>query len=313
LSDGQYGLRARVADPYAFSLPLRIDASGHYLDGEEALFVAAEPTTQLSMRTSRAGGEFGAGFYPTLLLGVFLDVGFDVIESHSPRPTLTSSWVDDGKSSQTWARLSFERDTRDSPLLPMKGYRLNFSVQGSADSAVSDYSYLKLIARGSFLSQLGFQGAGHVLRLNLFGGAILGDAPYFERFFVGDLSSLVPARALSLNFSTINSPDHLSRGADALSYESMMAGFGVEYAAPLSEVAGLFRLEFFIGGGVFGMTSPDDLPGSREVSIAKRVTGQSRSAESFPVALTFDLGLRAETAIGIFGFSFANGLALIPY
>ena len=61
------------------------------------------------------------------------------------------------------------------------------------------------------------------------------------------------------------------------------------------------------------MTSPNDLPSERDVSLAKRVVDPSRRATSFPMGLTFDLGLRAETAIGIFGFSFGNGLALIPY
>ena len=75
--------------------------------------------------------------------------------------------------------------------------------------------------------------------------------------------------------------------------------------------APLYRVEFFVGSGLFGMTSPDDLPGRRDVNLGVRY-GTSDDPSPFPLGLTLDTGFRAETPIGIFGLSFANGLALIP-
>jgi hypothetical protein len=92
-----------------------------------------------------------------------------------------------------------------------------------------------------------------------------------------------------------------------------MAGGGVEYGVPIIEgAAPLYRVEFFIGTGVFGMTSPDDVPSAREISLGIDPE-RAPSDSTFPLDLTFDIGFRAETPIGIFGLSFANGLALVPF
>ena len=313
VGDGQYGLQANVADPYAFALPLRLSALGHYLDGEEPLFLTSpmEPGGQ-ELRYQRTGAEGGAGLYPLALLGVFLDVGYEQIRATSDRPEETARLIHEGRSRHGWARVTFEHDTRDNPLVPTSGYRLNLSIQGSRDGAGSDYSYVKTVLRSSYHKGLGLGAEGHVVRFDLFGGAVIGDAPFFERFFVGDVSSLVPARALEMNFATRASPDYFNRGARNLSYETLMAGTGVEYGVPLIQGdAPLYRLEFFIGAGVFGMTTPDDLPGSRQASLGIDVIPQAEP-EVFPIDLTFDLGFRAETPIGVFGLSFANGLALVP-
>ncbi|MEO1267004.1 MAG: BamA/TamA family outer membrane protein, partial [Myxococcota bacterium] len=315
VGNGQYGLQANVADPYAFALPLRLSALAYVLDGEEALFIS-DPTNNarepLGLAFRRIGGELGAGLYPLALLGVFLDMGYDHIEGASDLPDQTAHLLHEGQSHHGWLRVTFEHDTRDNPLVPTSGYRLNLSIQGSSEGAASDYSYLKMVLRSSYHYGLGFRAEGHVIRFDLFGGAILGDAPFFERFFVGDVSSLVPLRALDMNFATRASPDYFNRGAHNLSYETLMAGTGIEYGIPIVEGGSpLYRLEFFIGAGIFGMTTPDELPGSREVSLGIDVIPESEPW-LFPVDLTFDLGFRAETPVGVFGLSFANGLALVP-
>lgn len=312
----QRGFRMALADPYSFALPLRLSAAGHFLSASETIF-ATEGTEGPTRATGelasvRAGGELGAGLYPLSLLGVFVDLGFETVDADSTAPNRTESFVHRGRSSNGYVRLTLDHDTRDDPWVPTSGYRLNLSLQSAARGVASDYNYLKAVLRSSYHRRLPLTSLRHVLRFDLFGGIIVGEAPYYERFFVGDISALVPARDLTLNFSDRPSPDFLSRGANTLSYETAMAGGGVEYGVPIIEGAGpLYRVEFFMGTGIFGMTSPDDLPDLRAVRVGID-PGTSRARSSFPLDLTFDIGFRAETPIGIFGLSFANGLALVP-
>ena len=60
------------------------------------------------------------------------------------------------------------------------------------------------------------------------------------------------------------------------------------------------------------MTTPGDLPGLRDVSLGVDLT-PVRNANIFPIDLTFNVGFRAETPIGVFGLSFANALSLVPF
>jgi outer membrane protein assembly factor BamA len=319
LGKDQYAGRLRLGSPNLLGVPVRSQAELRYAQGREAIFVRealrplppglAEPQ---DLVYRRLGGEAGIGFYPFALLSVFLDMGLEHIEADSALPTRTAHYLKEGSSWHLPLRLTLDHDTRDNPLVPTAGYRLNFSVEGS-DTLWSDYSYLKMVLRVSYHRSLGFGAPGHVLRFNMISGMILGQAPFFERFFVGDTSTLVQSRALGLNFTTQSSPDFLSRGAGNLGYESVLVGGGVEYGVPIIQgEAPLYRVEFFIGLGVFGMTTLGDLPQERVANLAVDLM-DPEGVSSFPVDLIFDVGFRAETPIGIFGLSFANGLALVPF
>ncbi len=317
-SRDQLATRLLLADTQAFALPLRLSGLAHYASGRESLFVAdntplppgrAEP---LSLNFERLGGELGAGFYAAPLLGVFVDLGVETLQGRSDLPDLTDNLLDQGRSLHTSLRMTFDHDTRDSPYVPTSGYRLNLSIQGSSALMGSDYDYLKLVLRSALYKSLGITQAGHVLRFDLFGGIVLGQPPFFERFFVGDASALVPSRDLGLNFSAIGSPDFLHTGAGNLAFETVVAGLGLEYGVPIIEgPAPFYRVEFFVAAGLFGMTTPGDLPGDRRVNLAVDPV-LDPNASVFPIDMTFNIGFKAETPIGIFGLSFANALALAP-
>ncbi len=310
VGDGQQGYRLQLADPWAFSAPLRLSAEAYYLQGAEGVFADADRVGSVGFE--RAGGEVGVGFYPLALLGVFLDVGVEWLDvSHRGVPA--DLGAPEGTSANPTLRVTLDHDTRDDPLVPRSGYRLNFSMQSGAPLWGSDFDYVKMVLRTSLHRGLAFGAVGHVLRFDLFGGIVLGDAPWYERFFIGDVSSLVPGRDLGMSFSTRPGLDLFSRGADRLSYESVMAGGGVEYGVPLMQgPAPFYRVEFFLGVGLYGMTTPDDLPRARRLSLGIAAPADP-SSSIFPIDLTFDLGFRAETPIGVFGLSFANGLALVPF
>lgn len=315
----QYAGQLRLGSPNLLGAPVRVQGEARYAVGQEAIFTRedlrplpqglAEPQ-ELAVR--RLGGEAGVGFYPFALLGVFVDLGVENIDADSALPTRTAAWIKEGSSWHLPLRLTLDHDTRDNPLVPTSGYRLNLSLQGTA-APVSDYQYLKAVLRSELHQSLGFGAPGHVLRLHLVGGIIVGDAPYFERFFLGDTSTLVQSRALGLNFTNQASPGFLGETARNLGYETVLAGGSLEYGVPIIQgQAPLYRVEFFIGFGVFGMTTPGDLPGERVNNLAVDLI-QARDPSAFPLDLIFDLGFRAETPIGIFGLSFANGLALVPF
>src|SRR5690606_21678451 len=191
-----------------------------------------------------------------------------------------------GQSVLASAALTVELDTRDDPVIPRRGIRVNVSAEGSTSEVLSDYDHLKLLAQ--FNAALEFL-PGHILRFDLVGGAIFGDAPFFERFFVGDFDDLIPARSLGLNFASRPAVDFFNTGADQLGYENFVFRGSVEYAIPIDiDVSWLYRTEFFLGAGVWGATTAEDDRG--EVIIGLEPEPGVR--DPFPVDLTVDLGLR---------------------
>ncbi len=317
----QWAVRGALSDPDLMGLPLSTGGSGYWINGREAIFVASQRLLPEGVREprrlefERIGGELGVGFYPLALLGVFVDVGFESIDGRSDVPELTQdTYLLQGRSYHGMLRVALDHDTRDNPFLPTQGYRLNLSAQFSSSAVASDYDYARLVLSTSYVKPLGWNDSGHVLRIDLFGGIVLGNPPFYERFYIGDVTALVPSRDLGLNFAGNASIDFLNRGADNLGYEKVVAGGGVEYGVPLMRSPGeiFYRIEFFIGAGLFGMTTPGDLPATRNVNLAVDLV-RTEETTVFPIDLTFDLGFRAETPIGIFGLSFANGLALVPF
>ena len=160
----------------------------------------------------------------------------------------------------------------------------------------SSYNYVKAVVEASFYRPMP---RGHALGFHLFVGGIVGDAPYFDRFFIGDLNLLLPRRALGINFST------LSR----------------ERAGHVHRVPPLRRVR----GARAGRVRDPDLAAPRLRLRRRRLRGRracsgwparatsARRAESgfhaLPIDLTGDLGIRLDTYVGIFTISIANALS----
>ena len=184
------------------------------------------------------------------------------------------------------------------PVLPRSGGRLVASVEGAHAALGSSYDFVK--ARRCRRPSTSAMPRGHALGFHLFGGAIVGDAPYFDRFFVGDLNLLLPRRALGINFSTLPSRDLL----------------GTDIAAPP-----LRRLR----GARAGRVRDPDLAAPRLRLRRRRLRGRRpvrhgqqgglrrRPAacawRNLPIDLTGDLGLRLDTYVGVFTISIANALS----
>jgi outer membrane protein assembly factor BamA len=194
--------------------------------------------------------------------------------------------------------LGFDVDNRSDPVLPSRGTRVSVSLQTALPLLGSRYTYAKGVAQASWYHPV----RRHVIGIHGFAGAIVGEAPYFERFFVGDLNLLLPPRALGLNFSTRASNNLLGTSVAAHRYDSFAARLMVEYAVPLWRRRGFFyRGDVFAAFGAFALASEDDLR-VRDVSPGKAI----------PADLTADVGLRLDTYVGIFTLSIANALGRIP-
>jgi outer membrane protein assembly factor BamA len=201
----------------------------------------------------------------------------------------------DGSSRVATAAVTLDYDTRSDPVLPRSGARIVGSVEVGVP-AVSSYTYGKALVQASLYAKMP---RGHALGVHLLGGAIVGDAPYFDRFFIGDLNLLLPRRALGMNFSTQPSRNLLDTSIAGQRYGDYAARALVEYAIPVWRRKGVvYGGDFFAAVGLLGLASDGDLSPPGGLTWSK-----------LPIDLTGDLGLRLDTYVGIFTISIANALS----
>jgi hypothetical protein len=175
-------------------------------------------------------------------------------------------------------------------------------VEVSGLATASDYEYVRLTAGLQHYFRLPWR---HVFGVDLFAGMVVGDAPFFEQFYIGDLSALVPDRLLDLSFESRGSPNFLGTVVGEMRYEPLAARAAVEYAVPLHRSERLvYKIDFFTGLGVFVLGELEDFRLAR--------SGYSGLARA-PLDLTFDAGFRVDTEIGEFVLSISNLTALVPF
>jgi outer membrane protein assembly factor BamA len=310
-SEKGLGLRLHVAIPERQGpAGLALAATALYNDGSEFYRVAGsdedpDPGRFVAANTRRAGGVVGASRTLTRALRVGLDLRGESVDGRLPPlrmrtfPDGTTAAIDfevkDGDSRVATAALTLDYDTRSDPVLPRSGARVVGTVEG-APPPLSSYGYAKALVQASFYSRMP---RGHALGVHLLGGAIVGDAPYFDRFFIGDLNLLLPRRALGMNFSTLPSRDLLGTSIAGHRYDDYAARLLVEYAIPVWRRKGVvYGGDFFAAVGLLGMASDGDLSPPGGLTWSK-----------LPIDLTGDVGLRLDTYVGIFTISIANALS----
>jgi hypothetical protein len=205
------GLRLRVAvppigGPYGLSLAV----TGLFNDGSEFYRVSGgdedpDPKNFIANRVRRAGGIVGVGKDFRSRIHVGLDFREEAVTATlptSPSMMPIDFMINDGSSRVGSITASADLDTRSDPILPRSGMRIALSLEAASGLVGSSYDYVKTTVEGAFYRPLP---RGHALGFHLFVGGIAGDAPYFDRFFIGDLNLLLPRRALGINFSTLPS------------------------------------------------------------------------------------------------------------
>jgi outer membrane protein assembly factor BamA len=278
----QGSLRLRLADERVLGSDWGIHGTGIYTVASEAIPGADGAFSALNYK--RAGGTVGATWDFASLMRVSADVRVESISA--PDAVADGLRMRPGRSLVSTVTFGFERDTRPDPILPYRGRRIAFSLE----AGFGDYEFAKGQASYGVWTTLAER---HVLGLRLSGGLILGASPRFDQFYVGDVNPLLPPRPLDLLVSTRPSFDLLGTGADQVLSGDVYAGASVEYAFQL------FRGPRTVyGGDLF-------------VSVGAYALG-SRAPFSAPVDLTFNLGLRLDTFIGVFELSLGNALGRLP-
>jgi hypothetical protein len=272
--ESQLALRLGAGDPSV--LGSRVGVRGHFLSAD-----ASEAVGDAALGYRRTGGALGATFDLSRLSTLSLDVRVESVRAGEEAPPA----ILPGDSVLSALILGFDLDRRPDPILPYDGDQLSLSVEAGA----GDYDFVRARARYGIWRRLKGRHIGGVV---VGAGIIFGDAPLFDRFFVGDLNPLLTPRALDLRLSTRESPDFLGSDIDELSYGRVAGTFAIEYALQL------FRWERTVHGGdlfaqigVIGLGETDDVR----------------------VDLTFNAGLRLDTFIGVFELSLGNALGRIPY
>ncbi len=297
----QIATRLAVTFPAPFGLDGKLRLALRYLDGEEPFVgprgqrLDGEAVAQVAVPYRRVGAD--ATLHRDLtpfvrlsggLSGEWVDatppVGAEVVDHAGALDAMDVHL--DGAAAVT-ARGALVWDRRDDPAWPTRGHRAALT----GDVGVFDGPWAALTGRWTQYFRLP---GGSVVQLDGFLGGLAGGAPFFERFFIGDLHPYIPARALGLNFSRRRGPNLIEDGRlDRARYETLAGRASIEYRIPLGAGPANepYGVEFFISAAAISLMSPGEY---------------GAALDDVPVDLAVDAGLRVETEIGVMGLSIGN-------
>lgn len=206
---------------------------------------------------------------------------------------------DDSIVSSLYFSLIF--DSRGDPPFPTRGQLVRLDARAGAAWIGSDYDFARYEASFRHWQPLPWH---HVLSFGVYLGAIYDDAPFFYRFYVSDLSDLIPSRILELNLDHRGAPNFLGTSIKAMRREELAGKIDIEYNLPLHRGGGGFRgVDAYGRIGLYSLASWEDL--------RYAIRGYEGIAR-IPLDLTFDFGVRADTSVGVFTFGFSTLVGFIP-
>lgn len=319
-AERQLALRTRYADPDFLRTNWSLDAQLTYAAardffGQKDVLATAVPgdadADYAVLGYRRFGGRAGVGhdvFGPGNRL--FLDWRVEGISADVPpaashkrgdlvEPILFP--IHPGRSLVSSVAATFVQDTRDAPVLPTRGHHLSLFGEAGLRVLGSDYAYGKFVARGSQWFPLRH---GHVLRLEGFLGVIAGDAPLYDRFYVGDFSDLIPDRVLDLAVDRRAAPNFFGTTIGEVRYGTFAARAQAEYRIPLYRGRrSIYGIDLFGAAGLYAVaTDREFTEPARGYSALRRV----------PIDTTFNVGLRVDTSVGGFVFGTSTLVGLFP-
>lgn len=320
VADRQSAYRIRFVDPSFLASKWIVGATLLYNDGRDFFGTRdvlyepppgeTEATDYAVVKYRRFGGELALGYDLSTSVRFRGAFHLDAIDAEIPRAASHRRGLDiepidfhllPNRSYLTFFSVQLDHDTRDDPFLPTHGRHLQVGADFGVPTLASDYTFLRLQIHGSVWFPVW---RDHVLRLDGFLGSAFGDAPFFMRFFVGDLSDFLPDRVLDLNFDRRPAPSLLRTNIVEMRYEELAARALAEYRIPLYRGSrSIYGIDLFGSAGFF-------LLGSR-----RDVTDPARGYRGFskiPVDLTLNLGVRISSSVGGFTLSLANSIGFLP-
>jgi outer membrane protein assembly factor BamA len=311
----QQAYRLHFADDHIGRTALGVAAGLLYNNASEPYRVAGadsdgRPSNFAAFRYRRIGGLGSLGIDIGTFMRVRVDYRLENIEAQLPAVAVRT--FDDGslrpvdlglRDGSSWlstVAFTFERDTRADPVLTPAGSRLRIANELGTRLLGSTYEYYKLTVQYQQWWRLRW---GHVLSFGGLVGVIVGAAPIYERYYLGDLDPLLPARALGLTLSTLPPRDLLRSGITRERYGPLAGRLLVEYAVPL------FRGRRWIHGG-------DAFVAVGLVAVASYEDFSLRAGDAWqavPLDLLLDAGVRLDTFMGSVHLTLGNVLARTPY
>jgi outer membrane protein assembly factor BamA len=320
VAQDQLALRLRFLDPgllgskWMTSSTLLFNDARDFFGNAGVLYADPEQTEASSfavVRYERLGGALGVGRDLSTTTQLWLHYRLETLNASYPLQASHLRGLDRepidfdiirGRSTLSTLRTSFQLDTRDHPFLPTAGWFVYATGELALVPFGSDYEFQRTDIHASRWWQLPWH--DHVLRLEMFAGAIAGDAPFFEQYYVGDFSDFLPSRILGVNFDRRPPPNFLGTQIVEVRYGEYAAKLGAEYRLPLYRGhRSIFGIDLFGSAGLYSVL------GRRE--IYRPASGYSGAALA-PLDLTANLGFRMDTAAGGFVFAFSNVLYFIP-
>ncbi len=268
------------------------------------------PSNFAAVHYRRGGGVAGLGGELGNFSRMRLDLRYERVEASVPQP-FTRLFTDGhsgsidtglraGATNLSLLSFSFERDSRADPVLTPSGSRLVIDSELANPSFGSDWSFFKLTVTYQQWARLRW---GHVLSFGALGGIILGDAPIFERYFLGDLDPLMPSRALGLTLSTLAPRNLLRSGISRERYAPLAGRLMIEYAIPLFRGGRqVYGGDVYFDLGLVALATYDDVRGNN-----------GNGWQAVPMDLLIDAGIRLDTVIGTFNLSLGNTLGRLPF
>ncbi|MBO4349845.1 MAG: BamA/TamA family outer membrane protein [Proteobacteria bacterium] len=243
----------------------------------------------------RHGANVGVGFAPHPHVRLLLRLEYMNLHRDNDMysmTTLLDDFLKKGYSHLTNVEFRMAYDSRSGREMSTHGHFVSMGIRGTFDSAISDYTFIKINAAHQSNFEVVPQ---HVIRLNSFAGMLYGEPPFFEKYFFNDFNDLVPSRIHRLNPSDRGAYDLFGTGASGLGYEDFLVHFAVSYAWQILPQS----LEIF---ALVGATWANSLePKDFYLGVKPR-----HDREYFPADMTFNFGFRYKCDYGIFLFSLGN-------
>jgi outer membrane protein insertion porin family len=320
VADQQLALRVRFLDPAFLGSSWMTSGTLLYNDARDFFGNAGvlkddpdgtDNSQSAVVKYTRFGGSLGVGRDLSISTQVWLNYRLETLEASYPlqashlRGFATEPIDFDiirGRSVLSTLGAALEHDTRDHPFLPTRGWHASVNVEVGLLPAGSDYDYQRAQAQASHWWRLPW--SEHVVRLELFAGAIAGNAPFFEQYYVGDFSDFLPSRVLGVNFDRRPAPNFLGTDIVEVRYGKYAFKVAGEYRVPLFRGRrSIYGIDFFASMGIYGVAGTRD--------ITSPPLGYSGLSQ-VPVDLTGNFGFRMDTSAGGFVFAFSNVLGFVP-